>query len=145
MSPALSLRPLLEDESWRAGLVGGVAAVPFTTAAYLRTGSEVTLGPVFVAGLIAGYLVADPPARSRAANRAGVIGALPGLWLVSDGVFFIATGMESGPARMAAVVVLTLFTALLFGLAVAVAAVGARVGGWLRAKTSWLRPAGLAL
>ncbi|OAQ51737.1 hypothetical protein HTG_15255 [Natrinema mahii] len=145
MSYTLSFRPLLEDEGWRAGLVGGVAALPFTTATYVRTGSELTLGPVFVAGLIAGSLVADPSVRSRAANRAGVIGALPGLWLVSDSVFFIATGMESGAARIAAVVVLTLFTALLFGLAVAVAAVGARVGGWLRAKTSWLRPAGVTL
>ncbi|ELZ11386.1 hypothetical protein C478_13275 [Natrinema thermotolerans DSM 11552] len=146
MRPTLSLRPLLEDESWRAGLVGGVAALPFTTAAYVRTGSELALGPVFVAGLIAGYLVADPSARARAANRAGVIGVLPGLWMVADVLVFIATEVEpSVLARAAAVGFLTLFTALLFGIAVVLAAIGARVGGWLRAKTHWLRPAGITM
>ncbi|MEF8781550.1 MAG: DUF5518 domain-containing protein [Haloarculaceae archaeon] len=84
--------PLRITETWRYGLVGGLVSIPLTGGLYWLSGAgnELSFNMVVLGGVLAGYL-APPAVDSTAAGiRAGVIGSLPGLWLLghvlADGV-----------------------------------------------------------
>lgn len=127
------------SDAWRYGLLGGLVSLPFMTASYWQTGSELSLGPVVFGGLLAGYLAKRGTGTSRGVGyRAGAIGALPTLWMMGEVV--LAARALAGPAWY--VVVGTLFAvgavltvALLgFGLGAISGEVGARIGGWFAGR-----------
>lgn len=132
--------PAASSDTWRFALLGGLASLPFTTASYWQTGSELSLSPVFFGGLLAAYLARRKHGTAKGVGlRAGLIGGLPGLWVLYD-VLVAATALSGPPWFMAAGVVMTaLFlmtvAVLAFGLSALVGAVGGRVGGWLAGET----------
>lgn len=129
----------LHDESldtWMFALLGGGISIPLTAASYWRTGSALSLSAVLLGGLVAAYLAERRAGGSAGVGlRAGLVGALPVLWLLAD-VLSAWTAL-SGPAWfMAAGTLLTglvvaAFAALGVGLSAIVGALGGRVGTWL--------------
>ena len=143
-------RQLRVTETWKYALIGGIASLPLTVGLYWRSGmgSEFSLNMVFFGGLFAGYLAnaaATETDGSSVGFRAGVVGGLPGLWLVVD--LLEAAIAWSSPLwfRVVAVSMLVVgFTTALLGFAGFVGLLGAKVGGWLAKKTGAHRtpPAG---
>lgn len=132
-------------DGWRYALVGGLASVPFTAASYWQTGSELSVSPVFFGGLLAGYLAGRATGdRTGVGARAGLVGALPVLWMLTD--ILLATSALAGPAWFVAadtaLVVLMggVFALLCLAVAALVGAVGGRVGGWLAGVVGPRRP-----
>lgn len=123
-------------------LVGGIASLPLTIGLYWQSGmgSELSLNMVFFGGVLAGYLASVGAAETDCSTvgfRAGVIGGLPGLWLLVH--LAEAAIAWSSPLwfRIGMVSLVAVgFTALLLAFAGVVGLVGAKVGGWLAAKTS---------
>ncbi|WP_276257933.1 DUF5518 domain-containing protein [Haloglomus litoreum] len=123
--------------AWRYGLVGGLASIPLTTGLYWlsETANELSLNMVFIGGLIAGCLAAVRSEHVGAVPvgiRTGVVGCLPGIWLVLDTYLFTAT--VGGPAwfrtvGLGVVVVSWIVVATLMSIIVGV--LGAKVGAWL--------------
>ena len=128
-------------ETWKYALIGGIASLPLTIGLYWQSGmgSEFSLNMVFFGGLLAGYLAsaaATEIAGSSVGFRAGVLGGLPGLWLVVD--LIEAAFVWSSPLwfRVVSISMLTVgFTTVLFAFAGLVGLLGAKVGGWLAKKT----------
>jgi hypothetical protein len=125
-------------EAWRYALLGGLLALPGTAYLYWQSGTELSLGPVLLGGVVAGYLYRGPE-RRRVGVRTGLIGGLPALWMLADSLT-VVSGV-GGPAwfRVAAggmgVLTMLLFTLLAFALAAVAGVVGAAVGDWLSEKT----------
>lgn len=122
--------------TWKYALVGGVVSLPATTASYWQTGSEMSLASVLLGSLLAGYLAKRKTGTSAGVGvRAGLVGALPVLWVLSD-VLGASTALSGPPWFVAAGTLLTILTltavgVLGFGLSALVGGVGGRVGGWL--------------
>ena len=132
-------------ETWKYALIGGVASLPFTIGLYWQSGmgSEFSLNMVFFGGLFAGYLASAAATETEASSvgfRAGVLGGLPGLWLLVD---LLKAAIAWGSPLWFRVVVVSLlavgFTAVLLGFAGLVGLLGAKVGGWLARKTGTQR------
>lgn len=132
--------------TWKCALVGGIISIPFTLGLYWLSGmgNELSLSMVFFGGLVAGFLahtrVADADG-SAAGLRAGIVGALPGMWFLVD-VFEVAWAL-SGPLwfrSAATVLVVGTIVAALFGLGALVGLLGAKVGGWLAETEREQRP-----
>ncbi|WP_255195939.1 DUF5518 domain-containing protein [Halorarius litoreus] len=126
VSPGRSL-----PDTWRYALVGGLVSIPFTAASYLETGSELSLSAVLVGGFLAGYLAECRTGTSTGVGvRAGVVGALPALWLLVD--MLETVGSLSNPLWFsAALVALALaVTGLAFVLGGLGGELGAMVGSW---------------
>ena len=127
-------------ETWTYALIGGIASVPLTVGLYWQSGmgSEFSLNVVFFGGLFAGYLAKAASTEVDGFSvgfRAGVIGGLPGLWLLVD--LFEAATVWAEPLwfRVVAVsMLMVIFTSLLLGFAGFVGFIGAKVGGWLAEK-----------
>lgn len=127
--------------TWKYALIGGASSLPITIALYWQSGmgSEFSLNMVFFGGLFAGYLTSGAETELNTSSvglRAGVVGGLPGLWLVVD--FFDTAIAWPNPLwfRIAAVSMITVgVTTLLFVFAGLVGLIGAKVGGWLAKKT----------
>jgi hypothetical protein len=120
------------NDIWKYAIVGGIATIPFTSFSYWQTGSEISLSPVFLGGLLAGYLAKRQLGKSSGVGvRAGLVGALPVLWVLFDMITTVSR--LSNPLWFSAVlVILTIVIAgLLTGMAVLAGELGARVGGWL--------------
>lgn len=126
--------PLRVDEAWRYALVGGLVSIPLTGGLYWLSGAgnELSFNAVLLGGLLAGYLAPTAVDSTAAGIRAGVIGSLPGLWLLGD-VLAAATAL-TGPTwfrvtgvGMAAVA----FSGVVFGLGALAGGVGGVVGAWL--------------
>ena len=138
--------PLQLTETWKYGLLGGISSIPFTVGLYWLsgTGSEFALDVVLLGGLLAGYLARAGSADASSTSvgvRAGVVGGLPGLWLLVD-VLRTASAL-SGPVwfQVAAVsMTMIVFTTAVLGFAGVVGVVGANVGGWLAEKRGVQRP-----
>lgn len=100
---------------------------------------ELSLNMVFIGGMLAGYLARTAGSRTDVATvgvRAGVVGSLPGLWLVAT-LLEAAIGWSS-PLwfRIVAVSVLLVgFTSMLLVFAALVGLLGTKVGGWVAGKT----------
>jgi hypothetical protein len=126
--------------AWRYGLLGGLASIPLTAGLYWlsETPNELSLNMVFVGGLVAGYLAAVGAEQVEAGPvgvRTGLVGCLPGLWIVLDTYLFTATA--GGPAWFRTyglgIVVFT-FTVIAALLSIVVGVLGAKVGAWLATK-----------
>ncbi|WP_423751653.1 DUF5518 domain-containing protein [Salinirarus marinus] len=134
--------PLPPDDSWRYAIIGGFASLPWTASFYWQSANRLSLGPILFGGVVAGYLC-DANHR-RVGARAGVVGALPALWLLVD-LFAAVTG-AAGPAwfRVTAVGLglgaALAVAAFAFGLAAALGVVGATFGDWLSTKAGRDRP-----
>jgi uncharacterized membrane protein YeaQ/YmgE (transglycosylase-associated protein family) len=106
-------------------------------------GNELSFNMVFTGGLIAGFLAKTRVTDANGASaglRAGIVGAVPGLWFLVD--VFAAATVLSGPPwfRTAAIVLVVGTTAVVFfGLGALVGLLGARVGGWLAGKDLFQR------
>jgi hypothetical protein len=128
-------------ETWKYALIGGIASLLLTIGLYWPSGmdSEFSLNMVFWGGLFAGYLASTAATETDASSvgfRAGVVGGLPGLWLLID-LLEAAIAWDS-PLwfRVVAVSLLVVgFTAVLLGFAGLVGLIGAKVGDWLAKKT----------
>ena len=132
-------------ETWRYGLLGGLVALPGTTYLYWQSGSELSLGPVLLGGLVAGYLYHGTE-RRRVGVRTGLIGGgLPALWMLADALG--AVSGVGGPAWFRAVAggmgvaAMLFFTLLAVALAAVVGTVGVALGDWLWKKTGRRRSA----
>jgi hypothetical protein len=128
-------------ETWKYALVGGIASIPLTIGLYWQSGmgSEFSLNMVFFGGLFAGYLVSAAATETDGSSvgfRAGVVGGLPGLWLLVD--LLEAAVAWSSPLWFRVVATSTLavgFATILLAFAGFVGFLGAKVGGWLARKT----------
>ncbi|MFB6196213.1 MAG: DUF5518 domain-containing protein [Haloplanus sp.] len=128
------------SETWRSALLGGLIALPGTASLLWQSGDELSLGPVLIGALVAGYLhTGDESARRSVGVRVGLIGALPVLPMLAG--VLTAIPSADGPAwfRVAAagmgVGTMLVFTLLVAGMAAVTGAVGAAVGDWLSRKT----------
>lgn len=124
------------SDTWKYALLGGLASLPFTAASYCQTGSELSLSPVLFGGLLAGYFAKRKTGTGSGVGfRAGLIGALPAVWMLFD--FLGATSRLSGPLWFRATgTVLTvsyvvMFALLGFGLAGLVGGIGGRIVSWI--------------
>lgn len=123
--------------AWRYSLVGGLVSLPFTLASYWQTGSELSLAPVALGGLLAGYTATRKTGESSGVGvRSGLIGGLPLVWMLFDAL--TATNELAGPPWF--VTTATLFTIVFitlgFGFSAAVGEGGARIGHWIARKRS---------
>lgn len=131
----------LATGTWTYALVGGVASLPLSVGLYWQSGmgSEFSLDGVFFGGLLAGYLAltaATDVDASSVGVRAGVVGGLPGLWLLVDLLEAALTWGSPLWFRVVAVSTLAVgFTTVLLGVAGVVGLLGAKVGGWLARTT----------
>lgn len=135
----------LADETWRYAIIGGLVTLPWTALLYWQSADQLSLGPVLVGGVVAGYLCrGDDTDCRRAGAGVGLIGALPALWVAFE-LLTAASGM-TGPAwfRIAAIGLgvgsLLAFLLVGFGLAALLGAVGAAVDNWASKKTGRQRP-----
>ncbi|KAB1193609.1 hypothetical protein GJR96_09180 [Haloferax sp. MBLA0076] len=128
IGPSLKRLP----DAWRYALVGGLLSLPFTVASYAQTRSELSLSAVLVGGFLAGYLATRQTGESTGVGvRAGLVGALPVLWMLSD--MFGTIRVLPNPVWFSAVLVaIALVVAVLaFGLAALGGMVGSRLGSWV--------------
>lgn len=126
------------SETWRCALLGGVASIPLTVGLYWLSGAgnELSLNMVFVGGLLAGVLAQRRSGDVGSAGfRAGVVGGLPGLWILAGILEMAAT--VSGPLAfrvVAGLLVAGTFAAVMATAAGVAGFLGAKVGAWLAAK-----------
>lgn len=138
-----SLRP---SATWRYALLGGIASIPLTLAAYWLsgTGSEFSLNMVFFGGLVAGYLARRGSAAvdgDAVGIRAGVIGGVPAVaWMASRTLPTAVDVSGTLPFRVGAVAVTGVLAAFAVVLGALVGLLGAKVGGWLAKKLGGGRP-----
>jgi len=133
--------PLRVTATWKYALIGGLTSLPFTIGLYWLSGmgSEFSLNVVFFGGLLAGYLASAAAMETNSSSvgfRAGVVGGLPGLWLLMD--LLEAAIAWSSPLwfrALAASMLAVGFTTVLLGFAGLVGLLGAKAGGWLARKT----------
>lgn len=136
-----SFPSLRVSTSWKYALVGGIASIPFTVWLYWQSTpeNEFSLTAVFFGGLLTGYLASATPAEMDTAGvgfRAGIIGAVPVLWILVD--FLNAATVLSGPLwfRVVAIsMVVLIITSVVIGVGGLFGLFGAKVGGWLAKKT----------
>lgn len=136
---------LLADDTWRYGLLGGVLSFPLTLVGYWQSGSELSLFPVLLGGILAGYLAGRATGTSHGVGyRAGAIGGLPGLLFLGDlpGAMAALGGPEWFVAAGTALGILFACTALavVIGLSALVGELGARIGGRLATRSDDRRP-----
>ena len=127
---------LLADDEWRYGLLGGVLSLPLTLVDYWQSGSELSLSPVLLGGILAGYLACRATGTSRGVGyRAGAVGGLPGLLFLVDFPHVMAAlgGPEWFVVAGTAFGIVFACVAVLFvvGLSALAGELGARIGGWL--------------
>jgi hypothetical protein len=133
------------SSTWKYALLGGLASLPFTAVSYWQTGSELSLSPVIFGGLLAGYFAKRKTGTGSGVGfRAGLIGALPAIWILFD--ILGATVGLSGPLWFRAVgTILTasmgvLFVLLGFGFAGIIGGIGGRIGSWIAGFIGQHRP-----
>lgn len=137
--------PLQVTETWKYALTGGIASLPLTIGLYWQSGlgDEFSLNMVFFGGAIAGFLASAAVSETDCTSvgfRAGVIGGLPGLWLLVDLAEAAITWGSPIWFRIVAVSLLAVgFTTILLAFAGVVGLLGAKVGGWLATKVGTQR------
>ncbi|WP_135851183.1 DUF5518 domain-containing protein [Halorussus salinus] len=122
------------SDTWSYALAGGGISLLLGTVSYWQTGVELALLPILVGGVVAGYLQQRRLGeRDNAGFVAGVLGALPVLWVVY-GVVTTAFGL-SNPLWFSVVFVSMAVgaTVVVLGLSGCIGSVGARLGGRLAA------------
>jgi hypothetical protein len=111
-------------------------SLPFTTMSYWQTGSELSLAPVALGGLVAGYLATRRTGESSGVGvQAGLIGGLPIGWMLFD--ILRATRGLTGPgwfvtgATIITIGFIVVLAVLGFGLSALLGGGGAKLGSWL--------------
>lgn len=128
----MSPRPSKLNNIWKYAIVSGLATIPFTSFSYWKTGSEISLSFVFLGGVLAGYLANRQLGKSSGVGaRAGLVGALPVLWVLFD--MLLTVSRLSNPLWFSITlgILAVVIAGLLTGLAVLAGELGGRVGGWL--------------
>jgi hypothetical protein len=136
---------LLADDKWRYAFFGVVLSLPLTLVGYWQSGSELSLSPVLLGGILAGYLAARATGTSYGVGyRVGAIGGLPGLLFLVDlpdamaalggPEWFVAVGTAFG------VVFAGIAVFVVVGFSALVGELGARIGGWLATRSDEPRP-----
>lgn len=125
------------SNSWRYALVGGLGSIPLTLGLYWLSGmgNELSLNMVLVGGLVAGYLAKRGSADiDRSGFLAGVVGALPGLWLLFDTAVAAVGVAKPVPLQAVAIVLMVGISALILVVGGIAGLIGAKVGAWLASK-----------
>jgi MFS family permease len=122
---------------WRVPLFLGVASIPFSLVSYLQSDSTMSLWPVVIAGLIAGYLTDN---ADRVGARTGFVGGLAVFWIVAEMVLLVPELTGPWWFLVAASVGSVVFAVLGVALSILLGALGAYVGGWLARRTGRSRP-----
>ena len=138
--PRIGSLPLRLNATWKCAFIGGISSIPLTVGLYWLSGmgNEMSQNMVFFGGLLAGYLARTrmPDAHPiEAGTRAGLIGALPGLWFIGD--HFIAGSGAGGPLWFRVVgptVMVGLFVIFLLLITALAGYLGGKVGVWLADK-----------
>jgi len=129
------------SERWKYAILGGLASLPFTMASYWQSGSEISITPVLFGGLFAGYLAKRRVGENRGVGaRAGLIGGLPVLWMLSD---MLSAVIEiPNPLWFSVVSVGMVFgiTILGFGMSALLGEIGGRIGSWLSTRGGRIYP-----
>lgn len=132
----------LTDEALRSATVLGFASIPFTVAlswhavtdAAVVLGGTISGGPLFLAGLLAGYVYSDRPTPTRRAGvQTGLVGSL-GVAIVylSNSATTIAAGPEW--VAGASLVLTPVAVGIGIALSVLVCVIGATIGEWLTTR-----------
>jgi hypothetical protein len=144
--PPCYVRPMLGIESpfhqmsqqWQYALIFGVLALPITALSYWQTGSELSLSPVFLGGVLPGYLMTRRTGTGRGVGaRVGLVGGLPVLWVLFD--ILQAASALAGPSWfVASATILTIVVTVIFGfgLAALIGELGGKLGSWVASKRS---------
>jgi len=124
------------SQQWRYALICGILALPFTALSYWQTGSERSLSPIFIGGVLAGYLTTRHTGTGRGVGaRVGLVGGLPVLWVLFH--LFRAASAVAGPAWfVATATLLTVGVTVVFGfgLSAFIGEIGGKVGSWVASK-----------
>ena len=134
MSPTVPSIP----RGWRVPLFLGGVSIPFSLVTYLQSDSTMSLWPVVVAGLIAGYLTDN---ADRVGARTGFVGGLAVFWIVAEMILLVPDLTGPWWFLVAAIGMSVVFAVLGVALSILLAAVAARVGGWLAEQSGRYRPA----
>jgi len=128
-------------QPWAYGLIGGVVSLPFTAVSYWQTGSELSLAPVVLGGLVAGYLATRKTGESDGVGlRTGVIGGLPIVWMLVD--VLLGASELAGPswfvtgATLLTILFLVALGVVGLGLSALVGGLGAKIGSWVAGTRS---------
>ena len=149
MSPLETLLENPTDRSLRTATLVGLSSVPFTAVLSWRSlpddvvtvaGGTVSGTPLFVAGVIVGYLYYERPTGSRRAGvRAGLVGSIGTVLLYLYNALVTVQTASTGVSA-AAVVLTPIAVVLGVGLSVLVTTIGAVTGDWLAGRVSRVRP-----
>lgn len=132
---SIGLPPQSISAKWKYALLGGVASIPFTMVSYWQTGSEMSLAPVLFGGLLAGVLAKRMIGSSRGVGaRAGLVGALPVLWVLGDILPDILAIPNPEWFSVLSVIVALGTTVIGFAFAALLGEMGGRIGGWLSGR-----------
>jgi hypothetical protein len=107
-------------------------------------GNELSFNMLFFRGLIASSLAKRGPKTVDSTDvglRAGVVGGLPGVWLLAEMVRVVTAA--TGPLWFRVVgggFILFSFIVLLFGFAALVGLLGAKIGAWLVPRSRSQKP-----
>lgn len=147
-----SLQALIDrttDRSLRTATFVGAVSVPFTIILSWRsipsdviivTGGTISAGPLFLAGLVTGFLYSDRPTETRRAGiQTGLVGSIGVVAFYSlNTVSTIST--ESVGLSIVAVALAPIAITIGVGLSIIVAGLGTIIGAWLYEKLSRVRP-----
>jgi hypothetical protein len=126
------------SQQWQYALICGMLSLPFTALSYWQTGSELSLSPVFLGGVLAGYLMTRRTGTGRGVGaRVGLVGGLPVLWVLFD--ILQAASALAGPSWFvaSATILTTVGTVVFgFGLAALIGELGGKLGSWVASKRS---------
>jgi len=124
------------SQQWQYALICGMLTFPFTALSYWQTGSELSLSPVFVGGILAGYLTTRHTGTGRGVGaRVGLVGGLPVLWVLFD--LLKAASALAGPSwfvTSATLLTVGVTIGFGFGLAAFIGEIGGKIGSWVASK-----------
>ncbi|AFZ72823.1 hypothetical protein SAMN05443661_11416 [Natronobacterium gregoryi] len=129
-----ALQKIASDDTWRYAILVGLASTPFSVLIYWQSSNGYSYGfePVFVAGLLVGFLASGRELdERRVGSRTGLVALFPALWPFVDTLVFISDLTQSLWFSGVQVTFLVVFYVFAAGLSMLVGMVGALIGNWL--------------